>query len=203
VTLVMVTATAGVVLEVRGVGAIRRRGGGRPSRHDVHRRRRQRWRHAAVRAVHRAQRTRPVLGWRALPCGGGRGGAPRLVVDVLVELHGASGAAVAAHARLTADDCDDHTHTHTHNNSDRRCCCRSAHSPPPAARDRYTRAQRTRMDRSVVFSSDSGRPTRDNHPPNDHPPVCTAPPDTPSPPTAGYAVTTELFDERVKVICVK
>lgn len=58
-------------------------------RHDVHRGRRQRRRHPAVRAVHRAQRTRPVLGRRALPCRGcGGGGAPRLVVNVLVELHG-------------------------------------------------------------------------------------------------------------------
>lgn len=86
-------------------------GGGGPAtaagRHDVHRGRRQRRRYAAVRAVHRAQRTRPVLGRRALPCGGGgagsrdgcgRGGrAPRLVVDVLVKLHGGG-------ARSTDDD---------------------------------------------------------------------------------------------------
>lgn len=59
-------------------------------RHDVHRGRRQRRRHPAVRAVNRAQRTRPMLGRRALPCRGcgGGGSAPRLVVNVLVELHG-------------------------------------------------------------------------------------------------------------------
>lgn len=101
---------------------VRRCGGSTAGRHDVHRGRRQRRRHPAVRAVHRAQRTRPVLGRRALPCGSGSGGgdgrgrgggAPRLVVvDVLVELHGGG-------ARSTdADDASQRYYRHR-----RRCCC--------------------------------------------------------------------------------
>lgn len=106
-----------VVMVVMVYAVVVRRGGGGTvavGRHDVHRGRRQRRRHPAVRAVHRAQRTRPVLGRRVLPCGSGSsggggggdgrgrgGGAPRLVVDVLVELHGGG-------ARSTDDDDDDY-----------------------------------------------------------------------------------------------
>lgn len=101
---------------------VRRGGGSAAGRHDVHRGRRQRWRHPAVRAVHRAQRTRPVLGRRALPCGSGGGGgdgrgrgggAPRLVVvDVLVELHDGG-------ARST--DADNASQRYYRRR--RRCCC--------------------------------------------------------------------------------
>lgn len=106
VAVVMVAATGTLVLEVR-VAITRRRGRHPAGRHDVHRGCRQRRRYPAVRAVHRAQRTRPVLGRSSLPCGGGGsdgrgggGGAPRLIVDVLVELHGGG-------ARSTDGDDDD------------------------------------------------------------------------------------------------
>lgn len=98
--LVTVTA-AGVLLfvvtaEIRGVVIVKIRTAG-AGRHDVDRGRRQRRRYPAVRAVHRARRTLPMLG-RRCPLsrrGDGRGGgsgAPRLVVvNVLVELHGGGG----------------------------------------------------------------------------------------------------------------
>lgn len=102
VMVVVVVFMMVMLIVVVGVTKVRRNGGAAIGRHDVHRGRRQRRRHSAVRAVHRAQRTRPVLGRCALSSGGsgggdgrGRGsGAPRLVVDViLVELHGGGGGA--------------------------------------------------------------------------------------------------------------
>lgn len=198
VILVMVTATAVVVLEVRGVVVIRRRGGGRPSRHDVHRRRGQRRRHAAVRAVHRAQRTRPVLGRRALPCGGGRGGAPRLVVDVLVELHDSSGG--GGGARSTDGGRLRRSYT---------IIATTAAAADPLTRLRHrrqlatvTRARSTYARTEVLFFPPirANPPTTTTHRTTTRP---FAPRPTSSPPSAGYAVTTESFDERVKVIRVK
>lgn len=100
-TLLVTVTAAGVLLfvvttEIRGVVIVKIRAA-RAGRHDVDRGRRQRRRYPAVRAVYRAQRTRPMLGrWCPLSRRGdgrgGGGGAPRLVVvNVLVELHGGGG----------------------------------------------------------------------------------------------------------------
>lgn len=150
VTMVVVMVMVQVVVLLIVVGVVVRwRGccGGGPAtgRHNVHGGRGQRRRYPAVRAVHRAQRTRPVLGRRALPCGGrggsdgrGRGGgAPRLVVDVLVEFHGGG-------ARSTDDDDDDNDYYYN-SHCCCWCCCRSLSPsstgpppPPPPTTPTYT-----------------------------------------------------------------